>query len=162
MHSPVPTRRWPRYPVDLPVTVVVPSTLAPTPISGRGTELSRGGMAVYAGVDLNPGDLMHVEFPTPRPLRIRAMVRNRSGFCFGVEFVSVMTSEAAALAASESLVSLKPRAPAAIQLQGNLRVKAQHLHAAMHRKQLEMEQVEKEIQALQCALPLLSPDRSTH
>jgi hypothetical protein len=44
-------------------------------------------MEVYAGVNLQPGEMMEVEFRTGgRTIRIAGLVRNRSGFCFGVEF----------------------------------------------------------------------------
>jgi hypothetical protein len=49
--------------------------------------LSRAGMEVYGGVPLQPGDLMEVEFRTAGPLRIAGIVRNRSGYCFGLEFL---------------------------------------------------------------------------
>ena len=82
------TRRWQRHPVDLPVRVLLASAFSTTIIPGRSTELSEGGMALYAGVLLNPGDLMEVEFEIPCRSRMIAIVRQRSGYCFGVEFVA--------------------------------------------------------------------------
>jgi len=56
-------------------------------VPGLVSRLSRAGMEVYAGVNLQPGDVMEVEFRTAgRTIRIAAYVRNRSGFCFGLEF----------------------------------------------------------------------------
>ena len=80
------TRRWPRHPVDLEVRVAVASSFSTTMVTGRGTELSEGGMVLYAGIQLNPGDLLEVEFVDPFRLRIIAVVRERTGYCFGLEF----------------------------------------------------------------------------
>ncbi len=56
-------------------------------VPGLVSRLSRAGMEVYAGVNLQPGEMMEVEFRTGgRTIRVAGLVRNRSGFCFGVEF----------------------------------------------------------------------------
>jgi hypothetical protein len=59
-------------------------------IPGMVSALSRAGMEVYGGVPLQPGDLMEVEFRTAGPLRVAGIVRNRSGYCFGLEFLRCM------------------------------------------------------------------------
>ena len=41
-----------------------------TVVEGRGTEMSQGGMVLYAGILLNPGDLLEIEFDTPMPSRM--------------------------------------------------------------------------------------------
>ena len=63
------TRRWPRLPVDMPVRVVTSKGFSTTVVEGRGTEMSEGGMVLYAGILLNPGDLLEIEFDTPAPSR---------------------------------------------------------------------------------------------
>ncbi len=82
------TRRWPRLPVDMPVRVVTSKGFSTTVVEGRGTEMSEGGMVLYAGILLNPGDLLEIEFDTPVPSRLPAIVRSRNGFCFGLEFIT--------------------------------------------------------------------------
>lgn len=82
------TRRWPRVPVDIPVRVVTSKGFSTTVVEGRGTELSEGGMVLYAGILLNPGDLLEIELDTPNPARLTAIVRSRTGFCFGLEFIT--------------------------------------------------------------------------
>jgi hypothetical protein len=72
----------------MPVRVVTSKGFSTTIVEGRSTELSQGGMVVYAGVMLNPGDLLEVEFETPTLSRMPAIVRSRSGFCFGLEFIT--------------------------------------------------------------------------
>jgi len=73
--------------VDLPVRVVTSKGFSTTVVEGRGTEMSEGGMVLYAGILLNPGDLLEIEFDTPTPSRMPAIVRSRNGFCFGLEFI---------------------------------------------------------------------------
>lgn len=86
---PIPqlSRRWQRLPVDLPVQVVL-STGPAIVVPGRSTELSEGGMLLYAGLLAKPGDLLEVEFETPQRCRSMAIVRSRSGYSFGLEFIS--------------------------------------------------------------------------
>ena len=81
-------RRWQRHPVELPVRIFPCSRLPAIAVIGRGTRLSQGGMALYAGVDMEPDDLIEIEFPTPNPVRVMAAVRNRSGQSFGLEFLA--------------------------------------------------------------------------
>jgi hypothetical protein len=85
----VSTRRWPRYHASLPVLIATQST---KPIPGLACEISQGGMALYGGVDLHPGDVMEIEFQTAGKLRMAGVVRNRSGFCFGLEFLDLMAN----------------------------------------------------------------------
>jgi PilZ domain-containing protein len=92
MPLPPNTRRWHRLPVDLPVRVVTAKGFSTTVVPGRGTELSEGGMVLYAGILLNPGDLLEVEFDAPSHSRMTAIVRSRNGFCFGLEFIAPLPS----------------------------------------------------------------------
>ena len=60
-------------------------------VQGRGSELNNGGMAVFAGTELAIGDQVLVEFTPPytgQPIRVRCFVRNRSGYQYGVEFIT--------------------------------------------------------------------------
>jgi hypothetical protein len=51
-------------------------------------------MALYAGVDLEPDDLMEIEFLIPDSLRVMAIVRNRDGYYFGLEFLVKLPGQA--------------------------------------------------------------------
>ncbi|MDE3195261.1 MAG: PilZ domain-containing protein, partial [Acidobacteriota bacterium] len=62
-------------------------------IPGRGIEISEGGMALYAGLPLKPGDFMDIEFQTAGGARITAVVRNRTGFCYGLEFLTPLGAD---------------------------------------------------------------------
>jgi hypothetical protein len=90
MHA-INTRRWPRYHVRLPVFIAPKTRFAKVTVPGLVSEVSRCGVEVYGGVDLHPGDVMEVEFQTG--VRVDGVIRNRSGFCFGLEFRSLQEPE---------------------------------------------------------------------
>ncbi|HET7184638.1 MAG TPA: PilZ domain-containing protein [Terriglobales bacterium] len=93
-HSPGPfeaERRYKRYQIRVPVRLVVHRGDVSTRVNGRGTELNEGGMCVFAGVELNLGDQIELEFTAPYapdPLRVWASVRNRYGYYYGLEFLT--------------------------------------------------------------------------
>lgn len=70
-----------RYKVDVPIRVIVSS---------------EGGMALFAGAELKPGSQVAVEF-TPAysapPIRVDATVCNRTGYNYGVEFLTASDSQ---------------------------------------------------------------------
>ena len=91
--QPANTRRWPRFQVHLPVLIAAETADSQIAIPGMVSALSRAGMEVYGGVPLRPGDLMEVEFKTSGGVRVTGIVRNRSGYCFGIEFLRAMVNE---------------------------------------------------------------------
>ena len=150
-------RRWQRHPtVDLPVRILPCSRLPAIATTGRGTELSQGGMALYTAVDLEPDDLIEVEFRIPDLLRVMATVRNRSGYYFGLEFLAVLPEQASRLPKNGPPALPKPPA----KIAGNENITEPHLvkkvFAALHRKSLEIKSVQREIDALLTAAALLA------
>jgi hypothetical protein len=91
--QPANTRRWPRFQVHLPVLIAAETADSQIAIPGMVSALSRAGMEVYGGVPLRPGDRMEVEFKTSGGVRVTGIVRNRSGYCFGIEFLRAIVSE---------------------------------------------------------------------
>ena len=89
------TRRWPRHTVEMPLRILTAGDASPTIVPGLAIEISRCGMALYAGVQLAPGDRMEFEFPTASRMRIAGVVKNREGYCYGVEFRHRMANESA-------------------------------------------------------------------
>jgi hypothetical protein len=81
--------------VKLPVRIITPSDVSEIIVPGLTTEISQGGMALYGGVPLQPGDLMEVEFQTSKRLRVAASVRDRNGYYFGLEFLGLLPSDSA-------------------------------------------------------------------
>ncbi|HXY14829.1 MAG TPA: PilZ domain-containing protein [Terriglobales bacterium] len=86
------TRIAPRYHVRLPVLISAEGDSSKMSVPGLACEISQRGMALYGGIDLLPGDLMAVEFQNSARVRISGIIRNRSGFCFGLEFLEATTS----------------------------------------------------------------------
>jgi hypothetical protein len=91
--APENTRRWQRHPVKLPVRIITATDISEIAVPGLTTEISRGGMALYGGVPLQPGDLMQVEFETSNRVRVAASIRDRNGYCFGLEFLGLLPSD---------------------------------------------------------------------
>jgi len=99
--APPNTRRWLRHPVKLPVRIITADDASEITVPGLTTEISQGGMALYGGVPLQPGDLMEVEFQTSNRFRVAASVRDRNGYCFGLEFLGLLPSDSAENAGPE-------------------------------------------------------------
>jgi hypothetical protein len=85
------TRRWPRYESHLPVLISF-RNIFKRAVPGLASEISQSGMTFYGGASLQPGDVIEVEFRTPAKQRVTGTVRNRSGYCFGLEFLTPMTN----------------------------------------------------------------------
>ena len=81
------TRRWRRLQVDLPIQLYVRNGDSQIVVPGRATEISEGGMGFCAGIDLNPGDLLEVQFEEPGT-RVMGVIRSRAAYSFGLEFLS--------------------------------------------------------------------------
>jgi PilZ domain len=83
-------RRGPRYKIDVPVRLIAQRPKAAI-VHGRGRELGRGGMSVFAGIDLSIDEQVAVEFTPPcagQPISVRGFVRNRNGYTYGIEFIT--------------------------------------------------------------------------
>lgn len=84
-------RRWARLKIRVPVTVVVRKPEKTLFVQARGEDLNEGGIAVFAGAELRLGDTVEISFTPPyqgSPMTARAIVRNRRGYTYGMEFVS--------------------------------------------------------------------------
>jgi len=104
------TRRWPRYHVHLPVLIAANPEAKNIIVPGLVSELSRSGMELYGGVNLQPGEMMEVQFQTSGRIRVAGVIRHRSGFCFGLEFCSVQTEPAETPDAAQSQLLAKQEA----------------------------------------------------
>jgi hypothetical protein len=167
--APANTRRWPRHQVKLPVRIITANDISEITVPGLTTEISQGGMALYGGVPLHPGDLMAVEFQTHNRLRIAASIRDRNGYCFGLEFLGLLpsdgtdgarpnfletTDEPVSLSALESVVGRVEGSPAAEPVgvaRGEDEILALFLErheAYLHQKELEINRLRQEIQEI--------------
>ena len=92
LRRPANTRRWPRFHVHLPVSIAAEAGSSWITVPGLVSELSQGGMELYGGVQRRPGDVVEVEFRTNESLKVASVIRNRSGYCYGLEFLSMSRS----------------------------------------------------------------------
>ena len=91
-------RRWPRYVIDVRVRATVHANHASRTVYGRGTALGRCGMAAVLPIDLAVEDKINVDLTLPyctQSFTMAAVVRNRSSFTYGLEFVGISTSQQA-------------------------------------------------------------------
>ena len=94
------TRRYPRYGIDTRMAVQVFRAGAVSYFWGRSTELGYDGIGGTLTGDLEPGEVVSMEFPLPLcpyPLKLRAIVRYRDGLHYGFEFLTVTTEQRMAL-----------------------------------------------------------------
>src|SRR5947199_7542814 len=83
-------RRWQRYRLNLPIRLIHTHDGTTKIMSGRGNDMSEGGVLVFAGMELKTGDEVLIEFTPPfaaGPVRARGLVRHRRGYNYGIEFL---------------------------------------------------------------------------
>jgi PilZ domain len=119
--SPVNTRRWPRHEADLPVRVAAVGSRTPTLVPGRGTEISEGGMALYVGIESRTHDLIEIEFYSLLNARVTGVIRSRSGYCYGLEFLSPLAIEKESYE-FRAMSHLGPQDPSEILTPGALKI----------------------------------------
>jgi c-di-GMP-binding flagellar brake protein YcgR len=81
-------RQWPRFKVDFSVKLVT-GTGIKTTVQGRAQDLSEGGLGLYVSVEFQEGQQVQIEFTPPfsrRAIEIIAIVRDRDGYRYGLEF----------------------------------------------------------------------------
>lgn len=84
-------RRWPRLKIHVPVTVVLRKQEKTLFVQGRGQDLNEGGIGVFVGAELHLGETVEISFTPPyqgNPMMARAVVRNRRGYTYGMEFIT--------------------------------------------------------------------------
>lgn len=94
------TRRYPRYPMDSRMNVQVFRSGQTSYLWGRSNELGLDGIGATLTGDLEPGEVVSMEFPIPLhpfPLKLRAVVRYRIGLHYGFEFLTPTADQRASL-----------------------------------------------------------------
>jgi hypothetical protein len=94
------TRRYPRYPMDVRMNVNVFRHGEITYLWGRSTELGLDGIGGTLTGNLEPGEVVSLEFPlplSPYPLKLRAIVRYRIGLHYGFEFLTPTADQKSSL-----------------------------------------------------------------
>lgn len=86
------TRRYPRYNINMRVAVQVFREGKVESMWGRSNELGQDGMSATLTGELQPGEVATLEFTLPATIhatKLRAVVRYRSGFRHGFEFLTL-------------------------------------------------------------------------
>ncbi len=91
-----PVRRFPRYPVQVPILVKVARSGHTASLHGTTVTLAEGGLGVHLDGDIAPGEAVVIEFADPQLLGVRpqAQVRYRAGNVYGFEFISLEAHQA--------------------------------------------------------------------
>jgi len=85
-------RRFPRYQVDMRITVHIFRSGETTSLWGRSNELGEDGVGGTMTGELEAGEVVSMELSLPLaayPLKLRALVRYRIGLLHGFEFLAV-------------------------------------------------------------------------
>jgi hypothetical protein len=89
--DPKKLRRYPRYQLDIRISVKVFRPEAALELWGRSIELGQDGIGITLTGQLEPGEVATLELTLPAsgiPLRLRALVRYRDGLRHGFEFLA--------------------------------------------------------------------------
>jgi TonB family protein len=93
-------RRCPRYPVAIPLDVVVLRFGIPASIPGRSVDISESGLAAVLAGEVTPGEAVGVEFRLPlvtEPVQAKALVRHYGPMRCGLQFTAMPPEQQGAL-----------------------------------------------------------------
>jgi c-di-GMP-binding flagellar brake protein YcgR len=80
-----------------------------SPSLARAHDISCGGLSLYAPVELKEGDVVKVAFELPHSrmqFGVSAVVKNRNGFRYGVEFTNLAPEEFAEITRVTKILEL--------------------------------------------------------
>jgi hypothetical protein len=97
------TRRYPRYALDVRMSVQVFRDGAMSYFWGRSTEFGQDGIGGTLTGELEVGEVVSIEFAlpaSPLPVRVRAIVRYQIGLHYGFEFLTLTAGQRTAVTAT--------------------------------------------------------------
>ncbi len=150
------TRQWPRYQIDLPVRIVALNGIPTMPVLASGTEISRAGMALRAAIAFELGDMMQLQFPTSSPSRVTAVVRNRNANSFGLQFLTQLPTDREGKERPRIFAAATPSSD--FRKSAGVSSRPHPIYAQLQRKQQELKQLKREIEALNMSILLLADD----
>ena len=89
-------RKWPRYVIDVALRASVNSGGGARTVYGSGIEVSKGGLKAVLPAEIEIGEWVDLEMTLPycsQALVLSTVVRNRSSFTYGLEFVGITTEQ---------------------------------------------------------------------
>jgi hypothetical protein len=89
-------RRFLRYPTDIRVSIQVFRTAGAISLWGRSSELGEDGIGATLTEEVEPGEVVSMEFSLPvtsYPMKMRALVRYRTGLRHGFEFLALNSQQ---------------------------------------------------------------------
>jgi PilZ domain len=89
-------RRFPRYPIDIRISVYVFREGKTVSLWGRSTEFGEDGISATLTGELETGEVISMELSLPGiafPLKLRAIVRYHHGLRHGFEFLARSTEQ---------------------------------------------------------------------
>ncbi|HXY15425.1 MAG TPA: PilZ domain-containing protein [Terriglobales bacterium] len=88
-------RRYPRYPVDMRISIQVFRPTGTVSLWGRSTELGEDGIGGTLTGEVEPGEVVSMELslPASHPMKLRALARYRSGLHHGFEFLALNSQQ---------------------------------------------------------------------
>ena len=92
------TRRYPRYALDVRMSVQVFRDGAVSYFWGRSTEFGQDGIGGTLTGELEVGEVVSIEFAlpsSPMPVRVRGIVRYQIGLHYGFEFLTLTAGQRA-------------------------------------------------------------------
>jgi hypothetical protein len=88
-------RRYTRFPVDMRISLQVFRPSGTVSLWGRSTELGEDGIGGTLTGEVEPGEVVSMELSLPAsyPMKLRALVRYRSGLRHGFEFLALNSQQ---------------------------------------------------------------------
>ncbi len=84
-------RRWERHAVTIPVTVSLLVDGQRSKLRAQASDVSKGGLSLFTTREIAIGASLQLDFVLPyssAPLMLRGVVRTRTGFNYGIEFIN--------------------------------------------------------------------------
>jgi c-di-GMP-binding flagellar brake protein YcgR len=100
-------RRWFRSELDVRVRLSFQRDRVQQKCHCRSVDISEGGIGLIAPYEIDLGQALQIEFLLlpATPLQLRAVVRNRAGFRYGLEFLTLSAAQRQEIARFSSRVS---------------------------------------------------------